>query len=78
MPQFLVPSHEMAKALELDLTQLYSVSFNVPLSLVAGARDLISRLLKKDPSSRLPLAEVMKHEWVLRMVDIENKKRMKQ
>ena len=26
----------------------------------------------------LPLAEVMKHEWVLRMVDIENKKRMKQ
>ena len=40
----------------------------------SGARDLISKLLKKEPSNRLPLAEVMKHEWVLRMVEIETKK----
>ena len=45
---------------------------------ISGARDLISELLKKEPSKRLPLTEVMKHEWVLQMVDIENKKRMKQ
>ena len=40
----------------------------------SGARDLISKLLKKEPSNRLPLAEVMKHEWVVRMVEIETKK----
>jgi len=54
--------------------RILSVDIQWPAHVQAGARDLISKLLKKEPSNRLPLAEVMKHEWVLRMVEIETKK----
>ncbi|CAL8461899.1 g1430 [Coccomyxa elongata] len=30
-----------------------------------GAKDLISKLLKKDPKERLPLAQVLEHPWIM-------------
>merc|ERR1712154_103928 len=47
--------------------RILQVDIQWPHHVQPGARDLISRLLKKDASSRLPLSEVMKHEWVLRI-----------
>jgi aurora kinase A len=35
---------------------------------LAGARDLISRLLQKDPSQRLSLQQMMEHPWIKQFV----------
>eukprot|EP01117_Protostelium_nocturnum_P014454 TRINITY_DN5499_c0_g1_i2.p1 TRINITY_DN5499_c0_g1~~TRINITY_DN5499_c0_g1_i2.p1 ORF type:complete len:460 (+),score=148.16 TRINITY_DN5499_c0_g1_i2:99-1478(+) len=35
-----------------------------PSYISAGARDLISRLLQKDPANRIPMKEVLSHPWI--------------
>lgn len=40
------------------------VDLKFPSSVPTGAQDLISRLLKHNPSERLPLAQVSAHPWV--------------
>ncbi|XP_075224190.1 aurora kinase B [Lycorma delicatula] len=45
--------------------KICSVTVRYPCHMCHGARDLISKLLKKNPSERLPLPEVMKHDWIV-------------
>ncbi|XP_055970994.1 aurora kinase B isoform X2 [Sorex fumeus] len=44
--------------------RIVKVDLKFPASVPAGAQDLISKLLKHNPSERLPLAQVAAHPWV--------------
>ncbi|XP_032473727.1 aurora kinase B isoform X4 [Phocoena sinus] len=44
--------------------RIVKVDLKIPPSMPAGAQDLISKLLKHNPSERLPLAQVSAHPWV--------------
>ncbi|KAB0401783.1 hypothetical protein E2I00_019996, partial [Balaenoptera physalus] len=44
--------------------RIVKVDLKFPPSMPAGAQDLISKLLKHNPSERLPLAQVSAHPWV--------------
>ena len=43
---------------------LIQVEFTFPDFVPEGARDLISRLLKHNPSQRPTLKEVLEHPWI--------------
>lgn len=46
-----------------------NVTIQYPTDLISpGARDLISRLLQKDPSQRLSLQQMMEHPWIKQFV----------
>jgi len=47
------------------IQRIRKVEINFPSSLPGGVVDLVSRLLQKDPASRIPLANVLKHPWVV-------------
>jgi len=40
------------------------VEYSFPSHVSAGARDLISKLLRKKPEERLPLKEILQHPWI--------------
>lgn len=42
---------------------------SAPSSPALQARDLITKLLVKEPSARLPLSEVANHKWILDNVE---------
>ncbi|XP_036197817.1 aurora kinase B isoform X3 [Myotis myotis] len=44
--------------------RIVKVDLKFPPSVPVGAQDLISKLLKHNPSDRLPLAQVSAHPWV--------------
>ncbi|XP_038183321.1 aurora kinase B isoform X2 [Arvicola amphibius] len=44
--------------------RIVKVDLKFPPSVPEGAKDLISKLLKHNPSERLPLAQVAAHPWV--------------
>nr|XP_021550384.1 aurora kinase B isoform X2 [Neomonachus schauinslandi] len=44
--------------------RIVKVDLKFPTSVPMGAQDLISKLLKHNPSERLPLAQVSAHPWV--------------
>ncbi|XP_077022025.1 aurora kinase B isoform X1 [Tamandua tetradactyla] len=44
--------------------RIVKVDLKFPPSMPSGAQDLISKLLKHNPSERLPLAQVSAHPWV--------------
>ncbi|XP_066126983.1 aurora kinase C-like [Saccopteryx bilineata] len=44
--------------------RILKVDFRFPPSVPLGAQDLISKLLRYQPSERLPLAQVLRHPWV--------------
>ncbi|XP_012511056.1 PREDICTED: aurora kinase B [Propithecus coquereli] len=44
--------------------RIVKVDLKFPPSVPEGARDLISKLLRHNPSERLPLAQVSAHPWV--------------
>lgn len=44
--------------------RIVKVDLKFPSSVPVGAQDLISKLLKHNPSDRLPLAQVSAHPWV--------------
>lgn len=48
----------------LVLSRLLQVDLKFPASVPSGAQDLISKLLRHNPSERLPLAQVSTHPWV--------------
>lgn len=48
--------------------KIVKVEYRFPSCIPEGARDLISRLLRFTPSERLPLPDVMTHNWI-----VENK-----
>ncbi|VDN27716.1 unnamed protein product [Gongylonema pulchrum] len=45
---------------------IVDVKYEFPDHVSAGARDLISKLLVKDPAGRLPLEDIMAHLWILK------------
>lgn len=40
------------------------MDLHFPPPVPEGARDLISRLLRRSPAQRLPLRDVLQHPWV--------------
>lgn len=42
----------------------HQVDVTFPPSMPEGAQDLVSKLLRYEPSERLPLAQVLEHPWV--------------
>ncbi|XP_036162497.1 aurora kinase C-like [Myotis myotis] len=44
--------------------RILKVDVKFPPSIPLGAQDLISKLLRYQPSERLPLAQVLQHPWV--------------
>uniref|UniRef100_A0A8R1XVU3 Aurora kinase n=1 Tax=Onchocerca volvulus TaxID=6282 RepID=A0A8R1XVU3_ONCVO len=67
--EFLVgkPAFE-AKTAELTLNNIRNCRYTIPNNVPDGAKDLISRLLQKDPTKRSPLADVLKHPWIQEMI----------
>ncbi|XP_052613947.1 aurora kinase B isoform X2 [Peromyscus californicus insignis] len=57
-PPFESPSHSET------YRRIVKVDLKFPPSVPEGAQDLISKLLKHNPSERLPLAQVAAHPWV--------------
>eukprot|EP01089_Gocevia_fonbrunei_P004611 TRINITY_DN14656_c0_g1_i1.p1 TRINITY_DN14656_c0_g1~~TRINITY_DN14656_c0_g1_i1.p1 ORF type:complete len:280 (+),score=36.31 TRINITY_DN14656_c0_g1_i1:102-941(+) len=49
-------------------TKIIALDYKYPPCITLGARDLISKLLVKDPAQRLPLAMVMEHQWIRQFV----------
>jgi serine/threonine protein kinase len=45
--------------------KISKVDLKFPAHISADARDLISKLLVKEPSARMPLAEVASHKWIV-------------
>jgi len=45
--------------------RITKVDLRFPVHVSTEAKDLISRLLRKEPNERLTLSEVMKHPWIL-------------
>ncbi|VDK55441.1 unnamed protein product [Gongylonema pulchrum] len=45
------------------------VKYKFPESVSEGARDLISKLLVKEPANRISLQNVMEHPWICQHVD---------
>jgi len=46
--------------------RIANVQLSWPSQITPDAKDLISKLLVKDPKKRLPLEEVLKHPWIVR------------
>jgi len=55
-----------AQGKKATFKRISRVDLRFPDYVSAGARDLITRLLAKDPRNRLTLTEVAKHPWVVR------------
>ncbi|XP_065498700.1 aurora kinase C-like [Caloenas nicobarica] len=57
-PPFESPSHAET------YRRITKVDLHFPATVPEGARDLISRLLRRSPAQRLPLQDVLQHPWV--------------
>ncbi|XP_065701850.1 aurora kinase C-like [Patagioenas fasciata] len=57
-PPFESPSHAET------YRRITKVDLHFPSTVPEGARDLISRLLRRSPAQRLPLQDVLQHPWV--------------
>jgi len=45
--------------------RIVSVDLRFPSYVSEGARDLVTKLLRKDPERRIDLADVLKHPWIV-------------
>lgn len=52
--------------------RIVNVDLRFPSYVQADARDLIKRLLQRDPAKRMPLKDVRSHKWVVRVLGPEN------
>jgi len=52
-------------AVKSTLTRVVMADFTLPSNLSAEAKDLIQKLLKKNPRERLPLLELMEHPFMI-------------
>jgi serine/threonine protein kinase len=59
-PPFEAPSHRET------YKRILAVDLHFPKDVSPGARDLIVKLLQKDPTKRIPLRQVPSHPWVLK------------
>eukprot|EP01012_Entosiphon_sulcatum_P046007 TRINITY_DN615_c0_g1_i2.p1 TRINITY_DN615_c0_g1~~TRINITY_DN615_c0_g1_i2.p1 ORF type:complete len:313 (+),score=45.69 TRINITY_DN615_c0_g1_i2:786-1724(+) len=48
---------------------IVKVNYTMPPDLPAGAKDLVSKLLVKDPKGRLPLNDILDHPWIVQHRD---------
>jgi len=63
--EFLVGSPPFETKTNDDTYKLISLcKYTFPDYVTAGARDLISKLLRKNPNDRMPLKEILNHTWV--------------
>ena len=58
--------------LRLLCLKKYFVPLQMPMHLSAEARDLIDKLLKKNPYDRIKLSEILEHPFLLRDVSSSN------
>ncbi|XP_003738362.1 serine/threonine-protein kinase PLK4-like [Galendromus occidentalis] len=58
------------------LTKVVMSSIQIPSNLSAEARDLIGKLLQKDPRQRIRLSEVLSHPFMCRSVSLLNRARL--
>ena len=56
------PFHEQSD--DLTMKNISNVKYKFPDYFENGAKDLISRLLKREPNQRLELEDVVKHPWI--------------
>ena len=66
-PPFETESHQET------YSRITKVDIKWPKNFPPGARDLISKLLRHRPNDRLPLAQVLKHPWILENMEKEGK-----
>jgi serine/threonine protein kinase len=52
--------------------KIVNVQVEYPAYLPIGGKNLISRLLKYAPESRLPMEKVLQHEWLLKHVNAKD------
>uniref|UniRef100_A0A915PJ56 Aurora kinase n=1 Tax=Setaria digitata TaxID=48799 RepID=A0A915PJ56_9BILA len=57
-----------AKTYHDTFDNIRKCNYTFPPEMPDGARDLISKLLQKDPTKRLPLKDVLKHSWIQEMI----------
>jgi len=65
-PPFETPTHDGT------YQRITRVEYRFPINLLPEACDLISKLLKKNPSDRLSLEGVMKHNWITKFAKIDH------
>jgi serine/threonine protein kinase len=61
-PPFEAPTHDAT------YDRITAVDINFPYFVPEDARDLISKLLMRKPSERMPLEEIRNHKWVRRVL----------
>ncbi|KAF9267214.1 kinase-like protein [Marasmius fiardii PR-910] len=59
------PPFEDVSSRKNTMKRIAEVDYTFSSHVKPDARDLISKLLKRDPSTRLPLKDVMVHSWVV-------------
>ncbi|KAK7054524.1 spindle assembly checkpoint kinase [Paramarasmius palmivorus] len=59
------PPFEDVSSRKNTMKRIAEVDYRFPSNVTPDARDLITKLLKRDPPSRLPLKDVMVHPWVV-------------
>jgi len=66
--EFLVgnPPFEDRGSVPNTYRRIANVDLKFPSSISSEVKDLISKLLRKDPEQRIPLKDVMKHPWIVR------------
>lgn len=52
------------------IRMIRSIELTFPSTATSDLRDLITKLLRRNPAERLPLKEVVQHVWVLKNADI--------
>ncbi|KAJ3427421.1 aurora a [Anaeramoeba flamelloides] len=58
-----------ARGTSQTYNKIQNAQLRIPNYVSQGAKDLIKKLLKKDPEKRLNLHQVLKHKWILEHVD---------
>ncbi|KAH8928946.1 kinase-like protein [Atractiella rhizophila] len=72
--EFLVGSPPFEeKGMNTTYKKIAAVDFRVPSHVSPEAKDLICRLLRKNPDDRLPLTEVMRHPWILKYKKVDER-----
>jgi len=65
-PPFETPTHDAT------YQRITRVEYRFPINLLPEACDLISKLLKKNPSDRLSLEGVMRHNWITKFAKVDS------
>lgn len=60
-----------AEGQQATYANITSVNYKFPADFPYGARDLVSKLLVKDPRRRLPIDAILQHDWIRQHGDTE-------